>query len=100
MSRVDQLFAAYPNANNAVGYVEMVFCDADGLCPGQPTPWQMIQKAMPEADPEKIASLIRSSCEGSEPGDGPNDASFLAKALREMDTQDFRRYLAAKMGAL
>lgn len=93
------LLAAYPNIKNAVGYVELVFRDFDGLFPGQLTPWQMLRKERPDAEPAWVAEIIRKSVESSDPVE-PSDEPFLSNARREMDHPMFMTYLAGIMGAL
>jgi hypothetical protein len=96
----DELLSAYPQVRNAVGYVEMVWRDFDGIFPGEDNPWKMLRREKPDAEPGYVADLIRKTVESAEPGDGPNDGPFFANARREMDHPQFMTYLAAIMGAL
>jgi hypothetical protein len=96
---VDELFAAYPDVTNAVGYVEMIFCDFDGMCPGQSTPWDELRKRKPDADPEWVARFLRRSAAEISPGETAADLAFIEKARRELEHPQFMVYLAGKMGA-
>lgn len=89
-----ELFAAFPQARAAVSWCEFFICEAE---PGEPSIWETYFAGKNHSPASVLEALKRVIAdEVSESLGGP----AVARARAEMDTADFARYIAGKLGAM
>lgn len=84
------ILAAYPGAQQSIAWCERYLSpttlDAEDMWPG-----------LRDLEPSEALQVIRETIEESI---AEGEAGRLTEALEQLNTTDFRRYLAAKLGAL
>lgn len=90
---VDELLAAYPNADQIVGWCELVFF---GVNEGEGVScYDIVREQRPEIDPVQMRDVVRTVFDRTDTFDAK-----LPKAAAQIDHPEFLTYLAGKMGAL
>lgn len=93
-----ELAGAYPNAQRAVLLVENIYTATDPR-----DFWGLMRKYVERNGFDAIIQMLTKTSQGQhEKGISPDtpDPDYMIKAMNEFRTEDFRRYLAAKLRML